>query len=214
MSRAQGLKILLLTVCMAVLTGCAFQAPGTVQCGPASGASITTRQVPDTTGHWGNNNDDLDALKRRVDDLEKRLTANEKLAEQANTTAEKALKCCRKEYVTVMTDEIYFDFNKFDLRPESKATLDRIADKLKTDPDLVAEMGGHCDGVGSTDYNIVLGQKRADAARMYLVNSQNINLGRLNIRTFGKDAPAESNDTEQGRAKNRNVTINVLGFAQ
>ncbi|GAB4321438.1 MAG: hypothetical protein Kow0074_12390 [Candidatus Zixiibacteriota bacterium] len=162
-------------------------------------------------GNWAEK-DSLDALRRRVDDLEKRTTANEELAEKANTTAEKALACCRKDYTVIMTEEIYFDFNKFNIRPDDYPALDRVAAKLKEDPDLIAECKGHTDGVGATDYNIVLGQKRADAARMYLVNKHNISLGRISIRTFGKDAPVASNDTEEGRSKNRRVTIDVLGF--
>ena len=127
-------------------------------------------------------------------------------------TAEKALKCCRKDYSVVMTEEIYFDFNKFNVKASETAALDRIAAKLKGDPDLICECKGHTDGVGNVDYNIVLGQKRADAARMYLIDKHNIAMGRVAIRTFGKDAPVASNDTEDGRAKNRRVTVDVLGF--
>ena len=89
-----------------------------------------------------------------------------------------------------------------------------IAMKLASDPDFMAELGGNCDGIGSTDYNIVLGQKRADAARGYLVSYGKINLGRMQIRTFGKDAPVATNDTDAGRQKNRNVTINILSYSK
>ncbi len=162
-------------------------------------------------GDWAEQ-DSLIALRQRVEDLERRTAANEELAEQANLTAEKALACCRKDYTVIMTEEIYFDLNKFQVRPDDYPALDRVAAKMKEDPDLIAECKGHTDGLGATDYNIVLGQKRADAARMYLVNKHNIALGRISIRTFGEEAPIATNDSEQGRSKNRRVSIDVLGF--
>jgi len=208
----RNLKMLGLGVCISALAGCAFQAPGPVQCGISGGSP---RVAP-----GGSLTQDpckapcVDSLRQRLADLERKIGDVGKIADQANTTAEKALKCCRKDYTVLLTKEINFDFNKFDLRPDARATLDTVAMKLQSDPDLIAEMGGYCDGVGSTDYNIVLGQKRADAARMYLVSQHKINLGRLAIRTFGKDAPIASNDSDTGRARNRRVSIDILGYAQ
>jgi outer membrane protein OmpA-like peptidoglycan-associated protein len=146
--------------------------------------------------------------------LERKIGDVGKIADQANTTAEKALKCCRKDYTVLLTKEINFDFNKFDLRPDARAILDTVAMKLQSDPDLIAELGGNCDSVGTVDYNIVLGQKRADAARMYLVSQHRINFGRLAIRTFGKTAPIATNESDVGRASNRRVSIDILGYAQ
>jgi outer membrane protein OmpA-like peptidoglycan-associated protein len=156
----------------------------------------------------------VEDLEKRVSELEQRADDNAAAAEKAQMTADKALKCCRKEYDVIMTEEIHFDFNKFTIRPDDYAALDRVAAKLKEDPDLICECKGHTDGIGNVDYNIVLGQKRADAARMYLIDKHNISMGRIAIRTFGEDAPIASNDTEEGRAKNRRVTIDVLGFAE
>jgi outer membrane protein OmpA-like peptidoglycan-associated protein len=146
--------------------------------------------------------------------LERKIGDVGKIADQANTTAEKALKCCRKDYTVLLTKEINFDFNKFDLRPDARAILDTVAMKLQSDPDLIAELGGNCDSVGTVDYNIVLGQKRADAARMYLVSQHRINFGRLAIRTFGKTSPIATNESDVGRASNRRVSIDILGYAQ
>ena len=211
MLRSRNLRILGLGVCISAFAGCAFQAPGPVQCGISGGspkaAMIETTRNPCQAPC-------VDSLRQRLADLERRIGDVAKTADQANNTAEKALKCCRKDYTVLLTKEINFDFNKFDLRPDARATLDTVAMKLQSDPDLIAEMGGYCDGVGSTDYNIVLGQKRADAARMYLVSQHKINLGRLAIRTFGKDAPIASNDSDTGRARNRRVSIDILGYAQ
>jgi outer membrane protein OmpA-like peptidoglycan-associated protein len=189
---------------IAGLSGCTFRdAP------PWDEDEMKTKMVDED---WAKK-ERVDGLEERVAKLEQRADDNAKAAEEARMTAEKALKCCRKEYDVVMTEEIYFDFNKFNVRADDYPALDRVAAKLKEDPDLICECKGHTDGIGNVDYNIVLGQKRADAARMYLINKHNIAMGRIAIRTFGEDAPVATNDTEQGRAKNRRVTIDVLGFA-
>lgn len=156
---------------------------------------------------------DLDALNSKIDLLEGRVDANEKAAADAKMTAEKALKCCRKEFVTILAEEVYFDFNKYDLTADSKEKLDRIAAKLKEDPDYIIEIAGHTDAIGGDDYNIVLGQKRADAVRAYLVDNQHISFSRIAIRSGGKGEPIATNDTEDGRSKNRRATISVLGYS-
>jgi outer membrane protein OmpA-like peptidoglycan-associated protein len=202
-----GLAVLVLVA--PLLAGCAFQCPPVEEpTGGGGGGEVIKTQT-------GGGPVDMSGLESKIKDLERRLAENEKLADQANTTAEKALKCCRKDYTILMTEEIYFDFNRSDIRTEDFAKLDRIAEKLKADPDLIAEMGGFTDSVGTADYNIVLGQKRADAARSYLVGKHNINYGRLAIRTFGREAAANAPGADVNkRLKDRRVTIDVLGYAQ
>lgn len=201
-----GLSLMLLM--MALVSGCAFR-DTPVSSAPCWGTNDTEQA---TMAMNAADKDSLNALRRRVDMLEKRVDDNAKLADQANMTAQKALKCCRGDYTVIMSEEIHFDFNKFTIRSEDYAALDRVAAKLKEDPDLKAECIGNTDGVGSVDYNIVLGQRRAEAARSYLINKHNIDAGRIAIRTMGKDAPVATNDTEQGRFENRRVKIDVLGF--
>jgi outer membrane protein OmpA-like peptidoglycan-associated protein len=209
----RNLKVLGLAICAAALAGCAFQAPGPVQCG-ISGPATAPKATTVGSAEDPCKSACVDSLRRRLDDLERRVGDVAKTADEANATAQKALKCCRKEYEVIMTREIYFDFNKYDIRADAKPILDTVAMKMASDPDYMAELGGNCDGVGTTDYNIVLGQKRADAARGYLISNGRINLGRMQIRTFGKDSPIATNDTDLGRSKNRRVTINILSYAK
>jgi outer membrane protein OmpA-like peptidoglycan-associated protein len=211
MLSSRNLKILGLAICIAALAGCAFQAPGPVQCGISGGSlNVATMEA----GQDPCKSACVDSLRKRLADLERKVGDVAKTADEAKATAEKALKCCRKEYTVILTKEIYFDFNKYDIRADAKPILDTVAMKMASDPDFMAELGGNCDGVGTTDYNIVLGQKRADAARGYLVSNGRIDLGRMQIRTFGKDSPIAANDTDVGRSKNRRVTINILSYAK
>ena len=197
-----GLALLILTI--AALSGCTFREQPPWDVDKEKGTMMQ--------GDWATKQS-VDSLEQRVSALEDKTDENAALAQKAMETADKALKCCRKDYAVIMTEEVYFDFNKFNVKESEMAAIERVAEKLKSDPDLICECKGNTDGVGSIDYNIVLGQKRADAVRMVLIDKYNIAMGRVAVRTFGKDAPIASNDTEAGRAKNRRVTIDVLGFA-
>ena len=92
--------------------------------------------------------------------------------------------------------DAYFDFNKADIRPDARAALSKTADFLKNYPQIKAIIEGHCDERGSTEYNIGLGQRRADAVKQYLV-SLGISGDRLDTVSYGKEKPfcMESNET-------------------
>lgn len=102
---------------------------------------------------------------------------------------------------------IYFDFNKSDLKPESKPTLDEIAKLLSQDAQLKLYVVGHTDNVGEIRYNMPLSQARAEAVVKTLVSEYKIDAGRLKPYGVGPLAPVASNKTEEGRAKNRRVEL-------
>ncbi len=104
---------------------------------------------------------------------------------------------------------VYFDFDKYNLKPEAKATLDEVAKTLRENPDIDVELAGHTDGIGTEAYNMKLSQRRAQAVLKYL-NSQGIPASRLKVTSFGKTKPVADNKTKVGRAKNRRVEISVL----
>ncbi len=102
---------------------------------------------------------------------------------------------------------IYFDTNKSEVKPESKAALDEIAKLLKQDPGLKLKVVGHTDGTGSQDANMKLSQARSEAVVQALVSQHGIAPSRLKGYGVGPLAPVASNDTEEGRAKNRRVEL-------
>jgi OOP family OmpA-OmpF porin len=102
---------------------------------------------------------------------------------------------------------IYFDFNKADLKPESKPTLDEIAKLLTQDPQLKLYVVGHTDNVGEIGFNMTLSQARAEAVVKALVTEYNLDAGRLNPHGVGPLCPVASHKTEEGRAKNRRVEL-------
>ena len=102
---------------------------------------------------------------------------------------------------------IYFDTGKWDVKPESAPALKEIAKMLKADPNLKLYVVGHTDNVGAFDYNVKLSNSRADAVVKSLVGAHGIAASRLQPFGAGPTAPVQSNQTEEGRAKNRRVEL-------
>ena len=102
---------------------------------------------------------------------------------------------------------ILFDFNKADIKPESRPALEEIAKYLGANPARKLHVVGHTDAVGGFDFNIGLSLARANAVVTELVRSYGINAGRLKGNGVGLLAPVASNATDEGRAKNRRVEL-------
>jgi outer membrane protein OmpA-like peptidoglycan-associated protein len=102
---------------------------------------------------------------------------------------------------------IYFSFNSDALRDESTPTLKEIADILTRHPDWRLDVNGHTDGIGADQYNLDLSKRRAAAVVKALVTSYHIDAGRLKSAGFGKSQPKDTNDTLEGRARNRRVEL-------
>ncbi len=108
---------------------------------------------------------------------------------------------------TIALYGIYFDTDKAEVKPESEPTLAEIAKLLAEDPALKLYVVGHTDGVGAYEYNMDLSRKRAQAVVQALASGHGVDTGRLQAAGVGFLAPVGSNDTEDGRAKNRRVEL-------
>ena len=113
--------------------------------------------------------------------------------------------------ITLQADTLY-DFDKATLKPEGKATLDKIAADLNKIKLEVIIAVGNTDSVGTGAYNMALGQHRAQSVKAYLV-SKGVDGSRIYTESKGKSNPVASNATAEGRAKNRRTDIEVLGAA-
>lgn len=109
---------------------------------------------------------------------------------------------------SVVLKNIFFDTDKYDLKPDSKAELDRLVALLKANPSLKIEVGGHTDSQGSADHNLVLSKNRAKAVYDYLVQS-GITTATLSYNGYGQTKPIDTNDTDAGRANNRRTEFVV-----
>jgi len=102
---------------------------------------------------------------------------------------------------------ITFDTDSAAIRPESAQAIGEIAKLLKADPGLKIFVVGHTDGTGSVDHNLKLSQDRAQSVMQALTRDHGIAAARLRSYGCGQYAPVASNDTEEGRAKNRRVEL-------
>ena len=98
--------------------------------------------------------------------------------------------------------DAYFDYDSAAIRPDAREALQKTADFLKNYPNLRVTIEGHCDDRGSTEYNLALGQRRANAVKEYLV-SLGIPADRLNTTSWGKEKPFCTEDNESCWAQNR-----------
>ena len=99
---------------------------------------------------------------------------------------------------------IYFDFDKFAIKTEARETLKKVADKLNATSGGKLLIEGNCDERGTVEYNLALGERRANAAMKYLV-SLGIGKDKVSTVSYGKERPVDPGHTEEAWAKNRNA---------
>jgi outer membrane protein OmpA-like peptidoglycan-associated protein len=104
---------------------------------------------------------------------------------------------------------IYYDTDRYNLRPESISELDNIVKVMKANPSLRISIDGHCDARASDEYNITLGENRAMAAYNYLI-AQGIPSNRMITVSYGERRPAAPNDTPENMQLNRRTEFNVI----
>ena len=109
---------------------------------------------------------------------------------------------------TIILENIFFDFDKSVLLPQSYVELLKLTNLLKENPDMKIELSGHTDNKGKDKYNEKLSEERAKAVYMYLTN-RGIDKKRLKYRGYGAKHPIADNKTEEGRAKNRRVEFTI-----
>lgn len=109
----------------------------------------------------------------------------------------------------VVLKNLFFQFGKDVLMETSMPELERLYQFVKNNTDITVELGGHTDNVGDDTFNKTLSQERAEAVKLYLVN-KGIDAERLIAVGYGESAPMASNETEQGRAKNRRTELKIV----
>jgi outer membrane protein OmpA-like peptidoglycan-associated protein len=103
-------------------------------------------------------------------------------------------------------DNVQFEFNSSVLKTASYATLDQMGQEMKKYPEVKFVLNGHASIEGSDEHNMTLSVDRANSVKAYLVN-MGVPVENLETKAFGSSQPVSSNDTEEGRARNRRVEI-------
>jgi peptidoglycan-associated lipoprotein len=125
----------------------------------------------------------------------------------AGGAADAATPGSNAEFVQNVGDRVFFDYDSSVLSSESQAVLDRQAAWLAQYADVKIVVEGHCDERGTREYNLALGERRANAARSYLV-SKGVDAKRVSTVSYGKERPAVVGSGEESYSKNRrSVTV-------
>lgn len=103
---------------------------------------------------------------------------------------------------------VYFDFDKSNIRTDQQVALDKNADILKNHTDINVEVEGHCDDRGTVEYNLALGDRRAQSVKKYLIDL-GISADRIKTISYGKERPAVPGTGEDVWAKNRRAVFRI-----
>lgn len=156
-------------------------------------------------------NEKADAADQKATDARGRADQAQALATQAVQRADVLSNQVANldSYHPVAETSVQFAFNKADLTKDSKASLDQLLTNVATTKGYIIVLEGGTDSVGGASYNYKLSERRADAVVQYLAEN-NIPAHKIYLIGLGKDKTVASNDTKDGRAKNRRVDVRLM----
>jgi peptidoglycan-associated lipoprotein len=124
------------------------------------------------------------------------------------TTAPGIVPGSQEDLVANVGDRVFFELNQSSLTDEGQATMNKQAAWLAKYPSVTVQVAGNCDDRGTEEYNLALGNRRAKAARDFLV-AKGVSASRISTISYGKDRPTALGDNEQAWAQNRNAITSV-----
>ncbi len=113
-----------------------------------------------------------------------------------------------RERIATIGDRVWFEYDRSDLNPVARKQIERWAEFVRQYPDMSFTIEGHCDERGTREYNLALGERRAAAAKLYLV-SLGVDARRVATVSYGKERPAVVGSVEQAWAQNRRAVLAV-----
>ncbi len=134
----------------------------------------------------------------------------ERVASQRASDSAAAAGRAAEEIRNAVTAMIHFDYDKSNVRSEDAGILDQKVGILQANPELRIRVGGHCDERGSDEYNLALGNRRAQAAKQYLV-SHGIDASRIETQSWGEEKPAVDGHDESAWSQNRRDEFEIIG---
>ena len=198
--------------CVALLAGCATKDYVNEQV-----TGVNKRmdgQQADTSNKLGQTASLYQGLENRINSQQTAIEGTSRTAQEALDRAQAAGKLAEGKflYETTLSSQVAkFRFEGSDLTDEMKQALDAFAAQIKADnKNVFIEIQGHTDSIGTPEFNLALGQSRAEAVRRYLAMQGGIALHRMSVISYGESAPVASNMNRAGRAENRRVTLVVL----
>ena len=138
---------------------------------------------------------------------EEKRVEEERLKEEGEITPQVAREAETK--AVPQLGDIHFDFDKSDIRADSREILQKNADWLQNNPDIKIQIEGHCDERGTAEYNLALGERRAMSTKKYLI-SLGISADRIYTISYGEELPIDPNHSEDAWSKNRRAHFLVI----
>jgi peptidoglycan-associated lipoprotein len=132
-----------------------------------------------------------------------------KPAEEVKIQTQAPMPSLDDEIKALQEKNIFFDFDKFDLKPEAQEILNQDGTFLKAHSNVTIQIAGNCDERGTVEYNLALGERRAKAAMDFLV-TLGIEKERISTISYGKEKPLDPGHTEEAWAKNRNDQFVII----
>lgn len=115
-----------------------------------------------------------------------------------------------RDYAKIFTlDNVYFDVNKWDIKPECEPAIDNLYNSLVVNPNMHIEIAGHTDSDGDAQENLILSQHRAESVMKYLID-KGLNPKRVQAKGYGEYKPIAPNDSAPNKSRNRRTEVRVL----
>jgi peptidoglycan-associated lipoprotein len=143
----------------------------------------------------------------RIKEEEAKMPQGEELEKSLVVKKERGIE--GEVFESKLLKDIHFNYDKYDIRREDEGILKENAAFLKKDPKMKIQIEGHCDERGTIEYNLALGERRANSVKKYLV-SLGINSDRISTISYGEEKPLDRGHHEQAWAKNRRAHFIVL----
>jgi peptidoglycan-associated lipoprotein len=174
-------------------------------CGGNPAPQNTTPAV-DTAAENQRVRDSIAAAQAEADRLARE--EQERLARQREADSLAALSRSAEEVRNMLATMVHFDLDKSNIRSDDMGALDQKVAILQANPDLRIRIGGHCDERGSDEYNLALGNRRAQSAKQYLV-SHGIDASRIETQSWGEERPLVDGHDESAWSQNRRAEFEV-----
>ena len=161
----------------------------------------------------------IQQVQAKADEVNRKAQAAGQQADQAQTLASSASNrvdtlqntvANLDNYRVVNQTSVQFGFDKDDLTKDAKGALDQLATNVPNTKGYIITVEGATDSTGDAEYNYTLSQRRADAVIQYLASQHSVPAYKIYLIGLGKDKPVESNQTREGRAKNRRVDVRLM----
>lgn len=145
------------------------------------------------------------------DEERERLRADSiRLADEARERERRAREAAVAVARDALTDIVFFEYDSDEINATAESKLQSKAAVLRANPGVRIRVEGHCDQRGSTEYNLALGQRRAEAVRAYLINL-GIDGSRISTLSYGKERPLVEGEDEDSFARNRRAEFSLTG---